>query len=73
MANFETVSRGMLEYLNLEWDEKCLEFHTTARSIGTASHWQVRQPLYNRSVERWRNYAPYLDDLRAALGDRQSN
>ncbi len=73
VANFEPVSRGMLEYLNLEWDEKCLEFHTTARPIGTASHWQVRQPLYNRSVERWRHYEPYLEDLRAALGDRQSN
>jgi hypothetical protein len=72
VANFETVSRGMLEFLNLEWDEKCLEFHTTARPIGTASHWQVRQPLYSRSVERWRHYEPYLEELRAALGGRQS-
>jgi len=72
VANFETVSRAMFEYLNLEWDENCLEFHNTARPIGTASHWQVRQPLYNRSVERWRHYEPYLEDLRAALGDQQA-
>ena len=71
VANFESVSRGMLEYLGLEWDENCLEFHRTARSVGTASHWQVRQPLYTRSVERWRHYEPYLEDLRAALGDQQ--
>jgi tetratricopeptide (TPR) repeat protein len=71
VADFETVSRGMFEYLNLAWDDKCLAFHKTSRPIGTASHWQVRQPLYNRSVARWRQYEPYLEELLAALGDRQ--
>ena len=71
VANFETVSRGMFQYLGLEWDENCLEFHRTVRPVGTASHWQVRQPLYTRSVERWRHYEPYLEDLRAALGEQQ--
>jgi len=32
-------------------------------SISTASLWQARQPIYTRSVERWRNYAPYVPEL----------
>ena len=48
-------------------------FATTARPretrqpVRTASVWQVREPLYRRSSGRWKNYAPHLDDLRAAL------
>lgn len=71
VANLEAVSRDMIEYLGLEWDEKCLEFHRTVRPVGTASHWQVRQPLYTRSVGHWRHYEPYLEELRVAIGDRQ--
>jgi hypothetical protein len=71
VADLEAASRGMLTYLDLEWDESCLEFHRTDRPVGTASHWQVRQPLYTRSVERWRHYEPYLEELRAALADQQ--
>ena len=70
VANLEPVSRAMFEYLDLQWDDNCLEFHRTARPVGTASHWQVRQPLYTRSVARWRPYEPYLEDLRAALADQ---
>ena len=71
VADLETVSRDMLAYLDLQWDENCLAFHRTVRPVGTASHWQVRQPVYTRSVERWRHYEPYLEELRAALGGRQ--
>ena len=67
VADLESVSRGIFQYLDLEWDENCLEFHRTERPVGTASHWQVRQPLYTRSVGRWRNYEPYLEELRAVL------
>jgi tetratricopeptide (TPR) repeat protein len=71
VAELETVSRAMFEYLGLDWDEKCLEFHRTARPVGTASHWQVRQPIYSRSVARWRHYELHLEELRAALGGQQ--
>jgi len=73
VANFEPVVRAMLEYLGLEWDAACLDYHQILRPVGTASHWQVRQPLYTHSVERWRHYAPWLAELRAALGDRQGH
>lgn len=33
--------------------------------IASASLWQARQPIYHRSVGRWRAYAPYLPELRS--------
>ena len=67
VENLEAQSRLLLEYVGLNWDERCLEFHRTDRPVGTASHWQVRQPLYSRAVGRWRNYEPFIDGLREAL------
>jgi hypothetical protein len=54
----------MLDFLGLEWDDRCLEFHTAERPVLTASFWQVRQKVYNRSVGRWRKYAKYIGPLR---------
>jgi hypothetical protein len=71
VADVEGVGRGILDFLELEWDENCLEFHRTVRPVGTASHWQVRQPVYTRSVERWRHYEPFLGELREALAEHQ--
>lgn len=67
--DLESVSRRVLEALGLDWDPACLEFHRLSRPVRTSSVTQVRQPLYRRSVERWRNYEPYLADLFAALPD----
>jgi hypothetical protein len=65
--NQETVSRKMIEFIGLKWDERCLEFHKTRRNVKTASLWQVRQPIYKSSVERWRNYEKHLGPLMDAL------
>jgi hypothetical protein len=40
----------------------------SVREVRTPSRWQVRQPIYSQSVDRWRHYEPYLDELRHALG-----
>jgi len=69
VTDFERESRRMLEFAGLPWDDACLRFHQTPRSVDTASRWQVRQPLYRRSVERRRNYERHLGPLREALGD----
>ena len=66
-ASFEAESRRLLDLCGLDWDERCLEFHRTERAVHTASGWQVRQPVYRRSVGRWRNYERHLAPLRAAL------
>jgi hypothetical protein len=67
-AEQERVSRELLAYCGLEWDERCLRFHETPRMVRTASNLQVRQSLYRSSVGRWKRYEPYIQPLLAALG-----
>ena len=60
-----TWSPRILEFIGLDWDDRCLDFHETQRRVGTASYWQVRQRPYRTSVARWRNYEKHLGPLRA--------
>jgi tetratricopeptide (TPR) repeat protein len=60
--------RRMLDFIALPWDERCLDFHRTARTVGTASRWQVRQKISTSSVERWRNYEKFVGPLKSLLG-----
>ena len=69
VADMEGQARRLIDYCGLEWNDACLEFHKNTRSIRTASVTQVRQPIYNSSVERWRHYDKYLGPLLNALGD----
>ena len=59
----------LLEFCDLPWDDTCLRHQDTDRAVGTASNWQVRQPLYRHSVQRWRRYEQYLGPLLTALRD----
>lgn len=59
----EPVVRRLLEFLGLPWDERCLAFHESDSLVKTASVWQVREALHQRSSGRWRNYAPYLAEF----------
>ncbi|HTB47436.1 MAG TPA: sulfotransferase, partial [Acetobacteraceae bacterium] len=63
VANLETESRRLIDFLGLEWDPACLAFHETQRTVMTASHWQVRQPIYARSAGRWRHYRNHLGPM----------
>ncbi len=69
VADLEGESRRLIAFLGLEWEHACLDFHRTQRTVQTASGWQVRQPLYDRSVGRWQHYARHLAPLFAALAD----
>jgi tetratricopeptide (TPR) repeat protein len=60
----EKWTRKILEFIGLEWDERCMEYHTASRPVLTASFWQVRQRLYSDSVERWRRYEKFIGPLR---------
>lgn len=60
-------TRALLEFLGLEWHDDCLEFHRGDRAILTPSRDQVRQPIYGRSVGRWRNYEAHLGPLLESL------
>jgi Sulfotransferase family len=63
VADQEAWTRKILEFLELDWDERCLQFHETVRPVGTASVWQVRQRIYQSSVGRWRNYEKFIGPL----------
>jgi tetratricopeptide (TPR) repeat protein len=63
----ETQARRLTAFLGVPWDARCLEFHRSERAVQTPSRWQVRQPIYGRSVGRWRNYAELLPELDTAF------
>lgn len=67
VRNQEAASRKMIDFLGLAWDPRCLDFHRTEGAVRTASKWQVRQPIYTKSVGRWKEYEPYLAPLLQAL------
>jgi tetratricopeptide (TPR) repeat protein len=68
IADPEPQTRRLLAHCGLDWDPACLDFHRTERSVRTASANQVRQPLYNSAVGRWRAHAHDLHPLLDALG-----
>jgi hypothetical protein len=59
----------LLEFCDLEWSEACLDFSRRPASVKTASVWQVREALYQRSSGRADHYARYLEELAADLSD----
>ncbi len=67
VSDLEGVARRLLAACGLEWDPACLDFHSTRRSVRTASLTQVRQPIYKTSVGRWRNYEAGLGELFAMI------
>jgi len=67
VADLEGVSRRLLAVMGLDWDPACLEFHSTRRTVRTASVTQVRKPLNTSSVGRWKRYEHELADLFAGL------
>ena len=63
ISDFEAQVRRLLEFCGLEWEPACLRFYESERPVRTPSSEQVRQPIYDRSVGHWRNYARHLDEL----------
>ena len=61
--NQELETRKLLEHCQLEWQDQCLDFHKTKRSVATASAVQVREPIYKHSVAKWQHYQEYLKPL----------
>lgn len=67
VEDLESVARRAVEFLGLQWEPACLEYHRNQRPVRTASLSQVRQPIYRRSLARWRNYQTALQPLFARL------
>lgn len=67
VRDLEGETRRLIEFLGLDWEPACLDFHRTERTVATISYWQVRQPIYTGSIGRWRSYERHLGRLFAAL------
>ena len=64
----EAEVRRLLAYCGLPFEAGCLEFYNNERAVRTASSEQVRQPIFRDGMDHWRNFEPWLDPLKAALG-----
>ncbi len=69
VADQENQARRMIEHCGLKWEDQVLRFYETERAVKTASSEQVRQPIYNKSVNSWKRYETELEDLILVLED----
>lgn len=67
VADTESQARRLIDFLGLPWDARCLEFYKAEKAVSSASVDQVRQPIYDRSVGRWKTYEKHLAPLMSAL------
>jgi uncharacterized protein YecA (UPF0149 family) len=67
--NQEFVTRKLLDYVELDWEEQCLEFYKNRRAVNTASSQQVRKAMYKGSSNEWRNYETHLQQMVTELVD----
>ncbi len=65
--DFEAEIRRICEFLEIDWDERMLQFHRSERAVTTSSLEQVRNPIYRSSVGGWKRYEKELGPLLEAL------
>ena len=65
--NFEPNARALIEYLELPWQDECLNFHQQKTAVTTASSVQVREPAHTRSIGRWKKYEQQLQPMLKTL------
>jgi tetratricopeptide (TPR) repeat protein len=73
VADLEGSVRRILDYCGLDFEQACVDFHKTRRSVRTPSSEQVRQPIFRDGLDQWTKFEPWLDPLKAALGDARFN
>jgi tetratricopeptide (TPR) repeat protein len=59
----EIETKKLLDYCELSWEDKCLNFHENKRAVKTASTLQVRKKIYQGSSDSWKKYDTYLKPL----------
>ena len=69
VEDVEGWARKIISYLDLTWEEGVLNFQELDRAVRTASVWQVRQPVYTTSKEKWKRYETHLEPLELALAE----
>ena len=69
VVDLEDHARKMVNFLDLEWDSRCLDYYKSSRTTATASWDQVRQPVYTKSIGRWKHYRRHIAPLIAEFGE----
>lgn len=68
VENQEAETRRLLDFMGLEFEQACIDFHETKRKVSTASFMQVRTPIYRSSRQRWLNYRQELAGIARIIG-----
>ena len=68
--DLEPNAHALIDFLELPWEDACLEFHKQDAAVTTASAVQVRQPVHTRSIGRWRRYENQLGLMRQTLQEQ---
>ena len=66
-------SKNILEFCDLEWQDKCLDFHKTKRAVRTSSIVQVTKKMYKGSSDKWKSYKKYLQPLISRIDKHNHN
>ena len=72
IADQEFWTRRLIDFCDLPWDGRCLRFYDNERQVSTPSRWQVRQPIYKTSLEKWRKYEPWLGEFSELLEESRA-
>ena len=65
--NQRQETAALIDYIGVNWEEECVNFHENRRAVRTASSGQVRQKIYRGSSQKWRNYEKYLEEVQKHL------
>ena len=68
VADPEAHTRALFDHLDLPFEDAALRFHENERLVRTASAEQVRRPIFTEALDHWKNYEPFLGQLRNELG-----
>ena len=68
VSNLHQQVNRILDFCGLPFEENCVNFHATKRSVRTPSSEQVRQPIYKSGLEQWKHFEPWLNPLKESLG-----
>jgi len=63
VTDLDAQVRRILDHCGLPFEASCVRFHETRRAVRTASSEQVRQPIYDDALGKWRHYAPHFEWL----------
>ena len=69
IEDLEGQVKRMLDFLDLPFEEECISFYKTDRSVRTASSEQVRQPINKKGMGRWKPYAKNLKPFLESIGE----